>query len=114
MAEAEEEEENDFVAPTPTTTTIVTTTMTTTTPHPPFEAGDHVVLPCNAAGGLIPYEHHAIVVSVGQEICGGWTLCVSDFTIDGGDDGGDGGMMVALQVKKSARNPHMRTRRPRR
>ena len=65
--------------------------MTTTPPHPPFEAGDHVVLPCNAAGGLIPYEHHAIVVSVGQEICGGWTLCVSDFTIDGGDDGGDDG-----------------------
>jgi hypothetical protein len=31
-------------------------------------------------------------VSVGQEICGGWTLCVSDFTIDGdGDDDGDDG-----------------------
>ncbi len=55
MAEAEEEKENDFVAPTPTTTTtIMTTTMTTTTPHPPFDAGDHVVLPCNAAGGVDP------------------------------------------------------------
>jgi hypothetical protein len=77
-----EEKENDIVDPTSTT---ATTTATTTAP---FEAGDHVVLPCNAAG-VIPYEHHAIVVSVGQEICGEWTLCVSDFTIDGdGDEGG--------------------------
>jgi hypothetical protein len=64
--------------------------MTSTTITPPFEAGDHVVLPCLAAG-LIPYEHHAIVVSVVQEIDGEWTMCVSDFTIDGDDDGGGGG-----------------------
>lgn len=50
---------------------------------PSFEAGDHVTLSCNAAG--IPYEHHAIVLSVGQESNGEWNLCVSDFTADGAD-----------------------------
>ena len=29
-----------------------------------FEAGDHITLSCNAAG--IPYDHHAIVLSVGS------------------------------------------------
>ena len=49
---------------------------------------------------MIPYEHHAIVVSVGQEICGGWTLCISDFTIngDGGEDGGSGGGIGSVGV----------------
>jgi hypothetical protein len=86
---AEQEKENDFVAPTSTTTTTA----------PPFGAGDHVVLRCNAAG-VIPYEHLAIVVSIGQEICGGWTLCVSDFTIDGdgGEDGGSGGGIGSVGV----------------
>jgi hypothetical protein len=49
---------------------------------------------------VIPYEHLAIVVSIGQEICGGWTLCVSDFTIDGdgGEDGGSGGGINSVGV----------------
>ena len=52
--------------------------------NPAFEAGDHVTLACNAAG--IPYEHHAIVLSVGQEESTGEKhLCVSDFTADGAD-----------------------------
>ena len=48
-----------------------------------FKPGDHVTLSCNAAG--IPYQHHAIVLSVGQESNGESTLCVSDFTADGAD-----------------------------
>jgi hypothetical protein len=43
--------------------------------------------------------HHAIVISVGQDIGGEWTMCVSDFTIlasygdnDDGKGGGIGGI----------------------
>jgi hypothetical protein len=82
MDMAEKVDEDDIVNPKSTST------------HPPFVAGDHVVLPCNAAG-LFPYEHHAIVISVGMEIDGVWTMCVSDFTIDasrGDDDDGEGGV----------------------
>lgn len=53
-----------------------------------FEAGDHVTLSCNAAGGIFPYDHHAIVVSVGRELSGEQTLCVSDFTAPDDYDGG--------------------------
>lgn len=56
---------------------------------PPFEAGDHVVLPCLAAG-FIPYEHHAIVLSIGIDSNNKWTMCVSNFTIAGDDGGGSG------------------------
>ena len=59
-----------------------------------FCPGDHVYLPCNAAG--IPYEHHAIVLSVMPHLLLSATdddddeekdddciLCVADFTADG-------------------------------
>jgi hypothetical protein len=62
MDTAEKIDDNDFVNP----TSSMTSTMTST---PPFNSGDHVILPCNVAG-LIPCKHHAIVVSVGQDISG--------------------------------------------
>ena len=48
-----------------------------------FEAGDHITLQCNAAG--IPYDHHAIVLSISTRSDGEGTLCVADFTA--GDTG---------------------------
>jgi len=42
-----------------------------------FKAGDHITLQCNAAG-VIPYDHHAIVLSTRSD--GEGTLCVADFT----------------------------------
>ena len=53
--------------------------------HQSFEAGDHITLACNAAG--IPYNHHAIVISVSAENEaadeGERSLCVADFSTDG-------------------------------
>ena len=81
-----------------------------------FKAGDHITLCCNAAG--IPYDHHAIVLSVGSCVLGQQqgeqppsectsknkitTLCVADFTADGaanaicGTSGSDSGGLMAL------------------